>query len=152
LLINPQKSGMKNSRRVCYLFIIGIGMAFTPACNNAARDNEIKGTQAEIDSLQQQKRELTSKLEDQKKKIDEQIAELKAKKAMTEEKKTQDFYDESINRLNKTNDSLQVKMDRFEKETTKDWKHLKKEMDEAFDSANKEFNDVGRAIEDFFRK
>lgn len=129
-----------------------MGIYFLSGCNNGTPKAEDKKTEAEIENLEQEKRELTEKLEAERKKIDEQIADLRKKKASTTEKKAAEFYDESIERLNKTNDSLDARMVRFEKETEKDWKQLKKEMDEAFESAERELEDVGKAIEDFFKK
>lgn len=131
---------------ICWLSI-----GFLISCNNGSKPEQ-KSTQAEIDSLEREKTEMTERLQKQKKRIDDRIAELRMEQAQQTEKKARDFYDESIERLNRSSDSLDAKMDRFEKETSKDWQHLKKEMNEAFDSAEKELNDVGEAIKDFFRK
>lgn len=143
---------MKTLKSLFYLLVISGGIYFLPGCGNNVPKAEAEKTEAEIESLKQEKRELTLKLEAEKKKIDEQIADLRKKKASATEKKAAEFYDESIERLNKTNDSLDARMVRFERETEKDWNQLKKEMDEAFDSAERELNEVGEAIEDFFRK
>ena len=107
---------MKKFKNVVYLAIMVGGIGLLSACGSA-RDKETKQTQAEIDSLQLEKRKLTEKLQDEKRKIDEEIADLREKRAKTNEKKAIDFYDESINRLDKTNDSLDARMQRFERET-----------------------------------
>src|SRR5688572_2716302 len=126
---------MKILKSIIYPLAFALGTVVLFSCGSAtSKDKVDKQTQAEIDSLQKEKQELTEILEEEKRQIDKQIADLKEKKAKTTEKKAQDFYDESINRLNKTNDSLDARMQRFEKETEKDWQQLKKEMNEAFES------------------
>src|SRR5688500_2596367 len=132
---------MKTLKRVTYSLVLVGGIGLTFACGNpTTKDKDMKQTQAEIDILQREKRELTEKLEAEKRKIDEQIADLRQKKASATEKKAADFYDESIERLDKTNDSLDARMERFERESEKDWAQLKREMNEAFDSAERELN------------
>ena len=143
---------MKILKKAFYPITVLVMVSFLYACNGNASKTKEQDTQASIDSLKKEKRELTLRLEKQKQKIDNRIEELKEEKAEAQEKKTAEFYDQSIERLNKTSDSLQVKMDRFNNESKKDWKELKKEMNEAFDSAEREWEDVKTAVEDFFRK
>lgn len=117
---------------------------------SAIKEKEV--TQAEIDSLKKEKQELTEKLEIEKQMIDNRIADLREEKVRQTGKETQEFYEESIQKLETSSDSLDRKIARFGNETEKDWNQLKKEMNEAFDAADKELNEVGEAIEDFFRK
>src|SRR5215216_3034622 len=100
-------------KSIIYLSVVFI-FAGLMACNRPSpATKEIENTQEQIDSLKQQKQELTTRLEDKKKKIDDEITELREKRSKSVEKKAREMYDESINKLTQNRDSLQVKIDRF---------------------------------------
>lgn len=133
--------------------VIVILITFFVSCGRSESTiKEKQATQAEIDSLKKEKEKLTEKLELEKKMIDNKIEDLREEKVRQTGMETQEFYEESIQKLETSSDSLDKKIARFENETKKDWNQLKKEMNEALESADRELNDVGKAIEDFFRK